>query len=252
LADYTAFQISNSTGAATYLHRRDDGVLWGYGSYNPSLTFSPYVHDIVLSAGAMMLREFTGGAVKAAEYTTIRWKPADPGPWQRLGARVRFGEAETGLFIPVRNMAFPLPAADRQARDEGLRRLTAMANLAPWGWATRTRHALRALLLEGRSHMPDVARHLDVHPRTLRRSLLKEGTTFEKLRDEVRHAMARELLSMTSLAVADLALTLDYATHSAFVHAFQRWTGTSPSAWRTERQRALSPVRRSKRAASQR
>jgi AraC-like DNA-binding protein len=244
LADFTAFQISNSTAAATYLHRQDDWVLWGYGSYNPSLIISPYAHDMVLAAAARMLRELTGGAVTAAEYASIRWKPADPGPWQRLGAKVRFGEAETGLCIPVRDMSFPLPFADRRARDEAFGRLTAMADLAPWGWAARTRHALRALLLEGRSRMPEVARHLEVHPRTLRRALSLEGTTFEELRDAVRLAMARELLSMSSLAVADLALTLDYATPSAFIHAFQRWTGESPAAWRRERQTAPAALPR--------
>ena len=77
LADFTAFQIINSTGAATYLHRRDDWVFLGYGTHDPSLTVSPYVHDIVLAVGSMMLRELTGGAVRAAEYTTMRWKPAD-------------------------------------------------------------------------------------------------------------------------------------------------------------------------------
>jgi AraC-like DNA-binding protein len=243
LTDFTAFQIGISTGAVIYLHRQDNGVLWGYGSYNPSLTFSPYVHDIVLSAGATILRDVTGGAVKAAEYTTIRQKPADPVPWQRLGARVRFGEGETGLFIPFRDMAFPLVSVDRRARDEALRRLTALANLAPWGWTTRTRHALRALLLEGRSRMPDVARHLVVHPRTLRRYLSAEGTTFEELRDGVRQAMAQELLSMSSLAMADLALTLDYASPAAFTRAFQRWAGLSPTAWRARRQTAMSSAR---------
>jgi AraC-like DNA-binding protein len=240
LADFTAFQISNSTAAVNYLHRQDDWVLWGYGSYNPSLEISPYAHDMVLGAGTAIVRELTGGAVKAAEYTSIRWKPADTGPWQRLGAKVRFGEAETGLLIAVRDMSAPLPAADRQARDDAFRRLTAMADLAPWGWAGRTRHALRALLLEGRSRMSEVAQHLDVHPRTLRRALSAEGTTFEELRDSVRLAMAQELLSMSSLEIADLALTLDYATPSTFIHAFRRWTGVTPAAWRNSRRAARS------------
>jgi hypothetical protein len=117
LADFTAFQISNSTAAVTYLHRRDDCVLWGYGSYNPSLVVSPYLHDMVLASGAAVLRSLTGGAVTAVEYCSIRWKPADPRRWQRLGAKVRFGEAETGIFISVRDLSVPLPAADRQRRD---------------------------------------------------------------------------------------------------------------------------------------
>jgi AraC-like DNA-binding protein len=238
LADFTGFQISNSSGAATYLHRRDDMVFLGYGSHDPKLTVSPYAHDIVLSVMSMMLRELTKGAVRAVEFTSMRWKPADPGPWLRLGARVRFGEAETGCYISVRDMAFPLPSADRAARDEALRKLAAATGTAPAGWEGRTRHALRALILEGRSGMPEVARHLDIEPRTLRRALSREGTTFDSIRDGVRLAMARELLSMSSLSIADLALTLDYATSSAFINAFRRWTGQPPAAWRKDRRSA--------------
>jgi AraC-like DNA-binding protein len=243
LADFTAFQISNSTGAATYLNRRDDTVFLGYGSHDPDLTVSPYAHDIVLAVEAMMLRELTRGAVKAVEFSAMRWRPADPGPWHRLGARVRFGEAETGCYIRVSDMSYPLPSADLAARDEAMRKLAVMTGAAPWGWVGRTRHALRALILEGRSGMPEVARHLDIEPRTLRRALAREGTTFEDIRDAVRLAMARELLSMSSLTISDLALTLDYATPSAFTNAFRRWTGQSPSTWRRERQRTPMPRR---------
>ena len=50
--------------------------------------------------------------------------------------------------------------------------------------------------------------------------------------------MAQELLSMSSLTIADLSLTLDYATPSAFIHAFRRWTGRPPAAWRKCQNRA--------------
>lgn len=239
LTDFIGFQISNSSGAATYLHRRDDMIFLGYGTHDPSLRVTPYAHDIVLAVEAMMLRELTGGAVRAVEFTSMRWKPADPGPWHRLGARVRFAEAETGCYISVKDISFPLPTADSAARDEALRKLAVMTGTAPWGWKGRTRHALRAIILEGRSGMPEVARHLDIEPRTLRRALSREGTTFENIRDAVRMAMAQELLTMSSLTVSDLALTLDFATPSAFINAFKRWTGQPPAAWRKDRRTTL-------------
>jgi AraC-like DNA-binding protein len=54
------------------------------------------------------------------------------------------------------------------------------------------------------------------------------------LKDEVRLAVARELLARTDIAISDVAAALGYATPSAFVRAFRRWTGGSPSAWRKE------------------
>ena len=80
--------------------------------------------------------------------------------------------------------------------------------------------------------MEDVAGRLGLHPRTLRRRLRQEGTSFEAIKDEVRYAAARELLMLGALDIADIAFTLDYASVSSFVHAFRRWSGMSPGRWR--------------------
>ncbi len=58
--------------------------------------------------------------------------------------------------------------------------------------------------------------------------------TFQRVLDEVRFAMATELLAITDLPVGDIADALSYAAHASFVDAFRRWTGTSPSRWREE------------------
>ena len=67
---------------------------------------------------------------------------------------------------------------------------------------------LRHLLLSGRSKMSDVAAYLECHPRSLRRKLRQEGTSFEEIKDEVRYAIARELLRLGALSITDIAITL--------------------------------------------
>jgi AraC-like DNA-binding protein len=84
----------------------------------------------------------------------------------------------------------------------------------------------------GTAGMAELAGQLGLHPRTLRRRLQREGTAFETIKDEVRHTAARELLRLGDLSIADISATLDYASPSAFVHAFRRWSGTSPGRWR--------------------
>ena len=97
---------------------------------------------------------------------------------------------------------------------------------------------VRDRLLADPAHMPDmeaVAAERFVTSRTLRRQLADEGTGFRDLVDEVRETLATELLSGAGLTVEETARRLGYAEPAAFIHAFRRWTGMTPGAWRTGR-----------------
>ena len=243
LSDLSTFQDRNSSAAVTYLRRQGEDVFFGYGVHDPRFAVSPITQDIVLSLLNRIVTELTQGAVRPREYLSIRPVPRNPGLWSTLGAEVRFGEAETGFYLSSADVAFPLPTADRRLRDQALDELLSQPALLSAEWTYRTRRALRALLLEGCSGMPEVALHLGVGPRSLRRALAREGTSFAEVRDAVRLAMARDLLSMSTLSIGDLALTLDFATHNAFIRAFRRWTGETPAAWRNRNRRRASVPR---------
>ncbi|WP_054816456.1 AraC family transcriptional regulator [Nocardia arizonensis] len=80
-----------------------------------------------------------------------------------------------------------------------------------------------------------VARDLNMSTRTLRRHLDAAGTSYRALLDEVRRALAEEMLTATPLSVSDVAIRLGYAESSTFIYAFKRWTGATPAAYRRER-----------------
>jgi AraC-like DNA-binding protein len=71
-----------------------------------------------------------------------------------------------------------------------------------------------------------------VTPRTLRRHLLDERTSFAELRDEVRQMLADELLRGSRLSIEQIAERLGYAETASFISAFKRWHGTTPHAFR--------------------
>ena len=77
-------------------------------------------------------------------------------------------------------------------------------------------------------------------PRTLHRHLAAEGASFRQLLDEVRQALAEEMLAHR-MTVDEVAERLGYSEASSFVHAFKRWKGISP---RTYRQRTTEEARR--------
>ena len=66
----------------------------------------------------------------------------------------------------------------------------------------------------------------------LQRDLRLEGFTFENIRDDVRRAMARQMLADTSQSITEIGMQLHYATPSAFTRSCRRWFRASPSAMR--------------------
>jgi AraC-like DNA-binding protein len=73
--------------------------------------------------------------------------------------------------------------------------------------------------------------------------LAAEHTSFRSLAEECRKARAQDLLATPGLAVEEVAARLGYSEAAAFTHAFKRWTGEAPQAYRARRLR-LPPERR--------
>lgn len=93
---------------------------------------------------------------------------------------------------------------------------------------------VRSRLLHKPGELPSmqtVADELHIDPRTLRRRLASEGTSFRTLLDEVRRGLAIELLEQ-DIPVGEIASRLGYAEMGNFTHAFIRWEGVAPSHFR--------------------
>lgn len=233
IGEFVTLQARNSTGGAVYLMRADGEVILGYGVYDASARVSSRIYDLVLAVGCTLIAELTGGAEGPEEILVSRAAPRDPTPYQRLArCPVRFGQSQTGVLLRASALAFALPTAHRELHDLALTRLLSDQAGARLTLSAHVRHLMRPSLLMGTAGMAEVARQLGRHPRTLRRELQRDGTAFGTIKDEVRHAAAREMLRLGDLSIADISATLDYASPSAFVHAFRRWTGMSPGRWR--------------------
>lgn len=106
----------------------------------------------------------------------------------------------------------------------------------------KTRHAhvgtagrVRAVLEQATGPpppLPQVAEELRMSPRTVRRALTAEGTSFRALDAELRMIRAMRSLDSPGRSIDATARELGYATTSAFVHAFKRWTGHTPGGYR--------------------
>jgi len=80
-----------------------------------------------------------------------------------------------------------------------------------------------------------VADRLGMTARTLQRRLHDEGVQFARLRDQVRMEYACRRLRQGDGDIPDLARRLGFSDIANFYHAFRRWTGSTPGAYRSNR-----------------
>lgn len=92
----------------------------------------------------------------------------------------------------------------------------------------RVESLLVPILPGGGATIQAVAASLGISRQTLYRRLKLEGVTFEKVRDDLRHALALRYLQGGDVSIENTAYRLGFADRAAFSHAFKRWTGTSP------------------------
>ena len=82
--------------------------------------------------------------------------------------------------------------------------------------------------------MSEAADILHYSPRTLRRRLNAEGWQYQQLIDQIRAIRARRALSDPTLSITEVALQVGYADHSGFLRAFRKWTGMTPTEFRSK------------------
>jgi AraC-like DNA-binding protein len=80
-----------------------------------------------------------------------------------------------------------------------------------------------------------VAERVRMSPRTLRRKLEQEGTSFRELIDELRAHAAIKYVRDTDLTIEDVAYALGFSDAAAFRRAFRRWTKSAPYEYRRGR-----------------
>ena len=72
------------------------------------------------------------------------------------------------------------------------------------------------------------------HPRRVQRILWANGTSYTQMKDDVRQSITKDLLSNTSLPITEITLQVGLSSPAALDRTFRRWTGKTPSRFRSE------------------
>lgn len=175
--------------------------------------------------------------LRAAEFGFAR--PAHAAEYTLMfSEHLRFGADATTLRFDARLLAAPL-VQNAATLKRFLREAPQSVFLKyknPDSWTARLRRRLRGCV--GPDPWPtleQLALELHLAPTTLRRRLEGEGTSYQRIKDQLRLDLAIDRLSRTGRPAADIGLELGFADASAFYRAFKRWSGVQPGEYRARR-----------------
>ncbi|CCQ48206.1 bacterial regulatory helix-turn-helix s, AraC family protein [Pseudarthrobacter siccitolerans] len=128
----------------------------------------------------------------------------------------------------------PLPRSNQMVHQEYVTRLE--RSRLSWTNPVQLHDKVSALLAQPGNaglNLGQISAKLAIPARTLQRHLSEANISFRALRDEVRMREGSDLLTFTDLTVSEIARQVGYSEVASFSNAFRRWTGHSPSEFRS-------------------
>ena len=206
----------SSTGSTFRIQLIDN---WGLGDLHPCLTkiYMGSIHRISSQVCKHFCFEFDFDS------------SLEPEQWRSIAA-----DCEFRFNAPANQVTMPLSGRPIRNNDTGLEFILANARSRerePSEQADETVMQVREMIMSqpGRPcTMDNLARRLDMSPRTLRQHLSTAGTSFKTLRNEIRQNFATLYLTDTVIPLDSIAEKLGFSDQAGFTKAYRSWTGQTP------------------------
>jgi len=146
---------------------------------------------------------------------------------------VTFNADKNRMYFSLQNLGLVLPRADPlsfQICDSLCKTMVQDMN-----HTSGPSRDVRDLILSTPNYFPtlnEIASQLFVTPRTLRRRLADQGTSYQQILNETRKGLAIKFLRETTLNMDQIAERIGFSDARNFRHAFKKWTDSTPSSHR--------------------
>lgn len=183
----------------------------------------------ILLIGHLEVMDMTGGYARARR-VHLRHEPLAPSHLYRryFGCEVRFGQPADGMVFSSYDLACPIVRQSSAVHEDMVARIERDFPRERLPLQAEVRGLVVRRLGLGSASSQEVARALNLHVRTLRRRLGREGSSFQAVKDEVRRDLMLYYLKRTVLDFGTISEKLGFAEQSVFSRRCRRWFGKSP------------------------
>ncbi|QNB06014.1 AraC family transcriptional regulator [Herbaspirillum frisingense] len=193
----------------------------------PSAELRQFLFELQLAITVTHVQEVAGFDCPPLTARVPYARPPHAALYRRyLGCRCEFAQPETQLLYDSAildrkpKMAHQLTASLVQ---ETCDRLLGQAKISEG--ASGEVYRLLMAVPGNFPSMEEVAERLNTTPRTLRRRLTLEDTSFQQILDDVRSTLALEYLQSSKMSTDDIGMLLGFTDTANFRRALKRWTG---------------------------
>lgn len=225
---------------AVHFEDRGDKAVWLFTSLDqlPLESLEPELQRFLLELQFLVhivgTRDTMGAACVAARARMTLSEPAHAEALaQAFGCPIEFNQPVNELHYAASwlerkpTLANPIVAAQIS--------MSLAEQLGEFQWQAGFSRRVYEELTRTPGHFPEmeeIAATLCMTSRHLRRKLQEEGSSYKGLLVNVRHALAKDYLTSSTLSSEDIAAALGFSDAASFRHAFKRWVGMSPSDFR--------------------
>lgn len=184
----------------------------------------------ILLVGHLSAMEITAGGARARKIYFRHQPVSAPKVYRRyFGCEVLFGQNVDGVVYSERDLAAPIAT-----RDAGVYAAATSFIDAEFGRRRPPMHAqARGVIMQFLGtelcRSSRVAAELNLHPQTMLRRLKAEGTSFQRIKDEVRRDLMIYYLQRTDLDFGRISERLGFAEQSVMTRTCNRWFSVSPT-----------------------
>lgn len=155
-----------------------------------------------------------------------------------FGCPVYFNSNFDGVVVKTSALStsFTKPNKATHEQTKGLLESQLESYAQPETFIGKARAVLESFAKEGKYIGLDLlAETMNLTPRTLSRKLLKDGSHFKTLANDVRFSIAKEQLSRTNKPLKQIAISAGFKNSESFSRAFKTEFGETPSGWREDK-----------------
>ena len=201
---------------------------------NPALCFE--TEDTFMALVLRLMRMAYHGRLQPERVALRRPVPAagDKPYREYFGCLVLFDQPAVALYFDIAPMREPLSGASRElAQHNDQIVMGYLEKLDRDDIVNRVRASIVSGLSGGSFSRVAIAANVHMSASTLQVKLARAGVSFQQLLDETRRELALGYIEQSRLSITEIAFMLGFSDLSNFIRAFRRWTGQSPTEFRS-------------------